>query len=581
MNDFILINTKIHKVDRPNSMFQLNDSWGLISNGKYQVFANADKQILIFGDYIGSENQLLSTPDDEIPKLRGNFYAIISGTKRLKVYSSFLNMLPLFHTIDNSLIGSSMLLIAEYYNQNLILDKKYILENLLFNYGFFNRTKYEQIKLVPTNHALEIENETVTIFRHFSINELFVSKQSQSKGSASEVSDLFIENVKHYLPDEHFDIAFTSGFDGRTLVSCAQYHKKNFSTFSFGRAENDDVAIPKQNAEELNIAYEHLDLNNDHYIEADFIKNTLAYGKSGYLGNGFLYAHFPYSAKKIMSRSKYVLSGACGSELFRALHNPGAVTSSALVDVFKNQNDQVIREKLMNSKVLQVLQSDEFITELDELINEIIAYKNQLSTGISMNQQFYCFVFEEIFRKFFGQWLVTQQNHVQVRTPFLDFKFVQKLLQTEFAGANNDFLTSNPFKRVKGQYIYADIIKKTNKKIYYQKTGKGYRPIDVRNVFYMGNIVFPFLKKKFTKKVAKPFLDNLGIISGVKRNENFLKDLISSSVLFNKEVLHRMLKDLTAFTPEKERDTLLMSISLLNNLLIHEKQQKQQLVEIK
>jgi len=248
------------------------------------------------------------------------------------------------------------------------------------------------------------------------------------------------------------------------------------------------------------------------------------------------------------------------------LHSTGAVTSVALADVFRIENSEELREKLINAKVFEVLKKEEFKQELAELVEEIISYKEQLPQGITENQRFYVFVFEEIFRKFFGQWIAVQQKYIKVRTPFLDFKFIKSLLQTNFAGANNDFFTSNPFKRIKGQYIYADIIRKTNKTIYRQHTGKGYRPLDVRNIFYSGNIVFPFIKKKFTKKVSKPYLDNLGIISGVKENQVALEETISNSSFFNKRVLYEMLRELSPFTPEKERDTLLMSISLLTDV---------------
>ena len=574
MNDFLIINSKEHKVSMTSSCYKLSDDWSLITESEYSIYNSKSKIIIVVGDYIGSDKEILNSPIDEIPKLRGNFYALVILENEIKIYSSFLNMLPIYMTTNMSVISSSIVLILEQRTQKFSLDKKYILENLLFNYAFFNRTKYKEIALVPCNGFVNITNEKASICKQNTVVELFDNSNTGAKISANELSDMFIETSKHYFPDDSFDIAFTSGFDGRTLVSCALYYGKQFSTFSFGRIENDDVSIPMKNASELGIPYEHFDLSAENYSKQDFIENANEYGSSGYLGNGFLYSHFLYSAKKIKTRSNYLLSGACGSELFRALHNAGAVTSLALVDVFKTENNIELRQKLLNSKALQVLNSDEFTQELDELIDEIIDYKEQLPKNISINQKFYVFVFEEIFRKFFGQWIVVQQKHVKVRTPFLDFKFFQKLLESNFAGANNDFFTSNPFKRVKGQYIYADIIKKTNKIIYRQSTGKGYRPLDVRNGFYMANVILPFIKKKLVKKVAKTYLDNLGIVTGVKENESSLKATISSSTLFNKKVLYKMLKELAPYTPENERDTLLMSINLISDIKVKSKEKE-------
>jgi hypothetical protein len=36
------------------------------------------------------------------------------------------------------------------------------------------------------------------------------------------MAELFIVSTCDYFPDKNFSITFTSGFDGRTLVSCAR-----------------------------------------------------------------------------------------------------------------------------------------------------------------------------------------------------------------------------------------------------------------------------------------------------------------------------------------------------------------------
>jgi len=318
MNDFIIINVKKNNLDSTGVEIQLNSDWILVTESNYETFTSQSRKIFVFGDYIGEGPEILETPLDDIPKLRGNFYALVVLKNSIKVYSSFLNMLPIYMTKDQSLISSSIIGVLKNSDQPFTLDKKYILENLLFNYGFFNRTKYNEIKLVPSNSHVSIETESLFIHSHYSISKLFSSSQNSTNNSANELSDYFIGTIHHYFPDEPFEIAFTSGFDGRTIVSCALHYNKQFSTFSFGRKENDDVAIPMKNADELHMPYDHFDLSDANYIQDDFIKNAQEYNSTGYLGNGFLYAHFPYSAKKIMNRSKYLLSGACGSELFRA-----------------------------------------------------------------------------------------------------------------------------------------------------------------------------------------------------------------------------------------------------------------------
>ncbi|WP_282088426.1 asparagine synthase-related protein [Aquimarina algiphila] len=571
MSDFILLHKELITKSEKKNLLKVNRDWSLLINkANYSEYNIGNNKIIIIGDYIGAIEEIFSINDNEISKLKGHFYAIIVKENSVKIYNSFFSMLPVYYTTDECMISSSLSFICEYANAKPEIDRKYILENLLFNYGFFNRTLYKNIKLLACHSFITLKNSKITIAKHFDISTLFVSVPKGGKKIANQLSDLFIKTVKNYFPEEEFNIAFTSGFDGRTLVSCATHHYKKFKTFSFGRPENDDVSIPLANAKTLKIPYQFFDLGDVDYTTSEYYKNALEYATSGYLGNGFLYPHFLYSTKKISENSNHLLSGAAGSELFRALHSTGAVTSQALANVFKIQNEEELREAIKNAEPLHVLNTSEFAKDLDELIDEIITYKKSLPQNISKNQQFYIFVFEEIFRKFFGQWVTVQQKHLTVRTPFLDYSFVKALLTTKYAGANNDFFTDNPLKRMKGQYLYTDIIKKTNTQIYKQTTGKGYRPIDVRDIRYIHNIIFPFLKKKILKKVTKTNFDNLGIISGIKANEEKLHLIINSEQsFFDTKILESFLKDLSPYTPEKHRDTLLMSLSILHNLSSH------------
>jgi hypothetical protein len=569
IDDFIILNTKEKNIAAINTFkYQLNINRNLIllTDGRYSDFRKNGKRIIIIGDYIDTEETLFISKDDDIPKLRGNFYAIVLYNETVKIYNSFFSILPLYYNIDRDAVSSSIDMIKTCVPNKYTVDKKYILESLLFNYGFFDRTVCKEIKLLPCHSYVQFTDNGIEVRKHFLITELFVNTPRGGKKVVRELSDLFIKTSKHYFPDEHFDIAFTSGFDGRTLVSCALHHHKKFSTFSFGRPEIDDVHIPCKNAQTLGIPYQSFDISDKEYLETQYLKNADEYSTKAYKGNGFLQAHYVYSTKKISQQSKYMLSGYVGSELFRALHATGTVTSIALRDVFMTNMDRELKTKLKTSKALGVLNMNEFVDDLDELSDEILHYKKSLSKQNTINQQFYTFVFEEIIRKFFGQKIAVQQQYLSVRTPFLDYQFVKTLLQTKYAGANNDFFTQNPLKRAKGQHIYADIIRKTNKIIYKQKTGKGYRPIDVRNIFYMMNIIYPFIKKRFIRKVKKTYMDNLGIVSGILHNKEKVRPYIDEGFSFDKEKLTQMLNNLTVYTLENERDTLLMSLTILKNI---------------
>jgi len=85
---------------------------------------------------------------------------------------------------------------------------------------------------------------------------------------------------------------------------------------------------------------------------------------------------------------------------------------------------------------------------------------------------------EEVFRKYFGPEIVMQQNYLFNRTPFLDFAFIQVLFRSIYSGVYSKFMTGNPIKRLKGQLLYAYIIKNTFPPLLYFETGRNYKPVD-------------------------------------------------------------------------------------------------------
>jgi len=558
-----------------NFILYLNSSLNLKNahklNEKYSIFTQSntlnsekvkDFTVYVFGDYIGNLNQLHFEIQNEISLLKGNFILILVKEDKIKIITSLFNTLPIYYSNNFYIISSSLTFIEKNINDQLVPDKKFILECLMFNYSFLNRTLNKNVSLLPCHHFLEINNDKTELKRHFDTTDFFTQSDESEKLNINQLSDLFIETSRQYMPEETFYNAFTSGFDGRTLVSCASQEKKQFKTFSFGKKGNADFDLPIKQAAELNIPHKAIDLSDPFYIKKDYKTNTLEYIQNTNGGNGFLYPHVLHSAKLLSQETDCLLTGYAGSELFRAMHIPGALSSEALVKLFSTDNEEEIKKHFFNSKTLQFININEFKTELNELIDEVLDYKRNLPKTFTKNQKLYYYVFEELIRKIFGQWVAVQQNYMNVRTPFIDYTFIQALLKTKYAGVNNDFMTENPYKRMKGQLLYAYIIKKTSRKIYYQKTGKGYRPVDIINPMHLPKIVLPFFTKRLKRKIVQGNLDNLSIISGFKAMD-VTGNLPEQNILFNSKHIKSKASELKPNTPEADRDTLLMSLSLL------------------
>ncbi|HUT43284.1 MAG TPA: hypothetical protein VMW95_03015 [Desulfobacterales bacterium] len=519
-----------------------------------------DHKYIVIGDFWEESGIEGRSFNEIIYSLKGIYYILEFGD-HVRIASSLFNLLPIYFTKNADQVSSSFALLAENYTADAEIDKKFILEQLLFNYGFFNRTLVKNISLLPCNHHLVLNADSFSMERHYDIRNSFHSSKDISVKTRKEMAGLLIDIAKGYFPNEPFDISFTSGFDGRTIVSCALDSKKDFKTFSYGKIGNDDVDIPMRNAKELGIPYELIDLSKDDYL-SEYMDCSLKLVREFGGFNGFIYSHFLYSAKLVSQRSNYLFTGYMGSEIFRTSHMSGAVVAQALYDLFARDNDES-REVISNSPMLETLNMERFNSDLKELVGELIDYRSSLPSGLTLNQQFYVFVFEEIFRKVFGVWTKAQMEHINVRLPFIDIRFVESLLKTGFAGANNDFYTNNPIKRHKGQLIYGEIIKRNSPAISRQKTGKGYRPTDLVDLFGWVHIMSPYIVKRIRRRMQATDFDNLSIISGVLRNREFLQNYFGKNSLFKEKTMSEMFSGFAPLMNEKLRDNLLASLSLV------------------
>jgi hypothetical protein len=269
-----------------------------------------------------------------------------------------------------------------------------------------------------------------------------------------------------------------------------------------------------------------------------------------------------FGAKNVSGSSEYLITGYCGSELFRALHIQGAITSSELVNVFKKIKDKELIDSLWNSEKLIFLRKEKYTDEFQELVDEVLLFRKNRPKEITDNQFFYYFIFTEVFRKIFGSWTAAQFSEMHVRVPFLDYAFIQELLKTDLAGINNDFFIHNPFKRYKGQLLYAEIIRQSSPEMFKLYTGKGYRPSDMMSFRGKINIVLPYINKKLNRKIKPLNLDNLGLISGYNAHRSQIENTFYALPDFDIPKLLEMSAKLNKYTREVIRDRIFQSASL-------------------
>ncbi len=474
-------------------------------------------------------NKLLKT-------IKGHYYFLKTNIEKNTINAgvSLFNILPLYYYEKEGIIilSSDSQLIASQLSE-VYINKRFILETILFNYSLFNQSSFKEIFLLPTNHFLQVDTKGIKLQKHTSIEDYFISNPHPWKKAAIQLADIFIESSKQYFPDEPFAMSLTGGFDGRTLVSCGLHYEKTFSTYAFGSEQSKDVLIAKMLSRKANLEFNSITLD-EQYIKNESLSNGLDFimGASG--GASFVRAHYLYAAKQLAKNNKFVITGNFGSEIFRAVHIAGIVTNRNLYNLFFAKNYENAIERLSYSQEFDWLNRLDFREEWEALKEDLkmLPCFNPYYRDLSKNEQFYVIVFEEVFRKYFGAEMVNQYKYLINRTPFLDFDFLKRVLETEMAGVYSDFFTHNPFKRFKGQILYAHIIQKTHPNFLVEMTDKGYRPNDLLSIYGNMKIGFTYLNKKKPFKRKQIEKDPYSVTTAFKQNKDFWHNIEFNTDLF-------------------------------------------------
>jgi len=522
----------------------------------YKAISSGSNTLFLWGDPILPDN----TPENELSDLdisillsivKGHFYflKINPEANNLSAGVSMFNILPLyFHeTKEDIFLSSTPQQIASQLPA-VTINNRFILENILFNYQIFNQTCFKEIRLLPTNYFLNIHNNKISIINHTSIENLFVANPIPWRKSTFKMAELFIDSSKHYFPNEPYVTSLTGGFDGRTLVSCGLHFDKHFSTYSFGKSESSDVRIAQILSNKADLNYERIELD-DSYVKNDSLQNGLEFIKGAAGGAGFARAHYLFASKQLSKSYKTIISGNFGSEVFRAAHIAGAVISPNLYKLFLAKDFDEAIAFISTSQEFKFLNRKSFNREWEELLEDLktLPCFDPKFKSLKKNEQFYIILFEETLRKYFGAEMTNQFKYLVNRTPFLDFDFLKGILQTEMAGVYSDFFTHNPFKRFKGQVLYAHIIQKTHPEFSNEMTDKGYRPKDLVSIPGNLKIVQSYLKKKlWNNSHSEP--DPYAVNTAFKNNLSFWQNQAIDDELFSKEFIRNSFQNQTNFT---------------------------------
>lgn len=526
---------------------QKHDFHFLSENHFFQESQRGD-WIIWIGDYVLPDDrsietflsdQLNNADQKNILKTGGYFYFIryINETKELQVGTGFLNILPIFYFEDeeNTWVASKPKLITENIEKEFSPNRKFILEKLLFNYPFENDTIFQNIKMLSGNHFLMIDHAGVKEIRHTDILDWVVPDPLPVRQATGYMVDLLNETFDTYFPDEEFYLSFTGGFDGRTILSRALNQSKKLIAYSFGTKSSPDIAIPTTQSQKLGMQFRPFLLD-----EAEYITKSLEYGlemvdTTAALSN-FARAHYVYASRQISETHKYILTGNFGSELFRAFHTTGVMVTPFLFQLFNVSDVERFLESYSFPE-LGFLNKEEFKNELQSVKNHLASSKVFDKHGYTKNQLFYKYVFENIFRKYFGAEIAMQNNYLYNRTPYIDYILVKELMKTQLAGIYSEFYENNPAKRLKGQWLYAQNIKRNNSQLFGMKTGKGYPPKNIVSQTGKLYLLLNLINKKIKKKSGST--DEFGVLKAFEHNKDSFSKMQFDKRYFNEEKIKK------------------------------------------
>jgi asparagine synthase (glutamine-hydrolysing) len=496
-----------------------------------QVFNNPERIILINGEVFIDKMIKSGIPKDFqkeeicndnylLPYIYGSFGEFLEGylygnynilvyekkAQKIIIFNCTLGMVPLyFYEYENDWVVSSELMYFCYLPFfKLKIDKVALMEYLLFHYPLRERTFFQNVNLLKPATKIIYENNIFTKHQYFDHRSFFCKELIKDREALEFLNIKFKEVVNTYIPSTaKYALSLTGGFDGRTILSVIENYNQ-LLTYTFGTSESSDISTAKEIADVFNLNH------RKYFIENEYYKGNYNECAEEFIlrSNGlatFERAHYINAFKKLSKEVEIVLSGNCGSEIFRALHSGGAVVSQFLLDLlFNSKNYKDYYSDYINSLHADYLFNFKLEGIKDQLIESYSGLHQELFSDIEPNRSIYLFLLKETFRKYFGIEMKVERIYAHNRSPYLDRNFLIAVNKTPFSSAYQSFGNKNPFNRRKGQLTYSYIIEKNNPKLSKIKTNKGYSPHDVYRSINSYKLIIPYFMR-YLKKPENAF----------------------------------------------------------------------------
>ncbi len=435
-------------------------------------------------------------------KIRGwfNLFIIDSIKNRVVFAHDHLGIKPLYW-LDNDdycIVSSSLAWFPKILSNPPSINYTALVEFLIFNHPLGENTFFQDVHLLDPGHYLELESDKLSKHCYFDPDTLFTDHPVSGRKALDMIEKSFKQAVARAKPDhDRTALSLTGGFDGRTVLSVIE-DTRNLLLYTFGTPEVTDMMVASEIASQMGMTHRRFIIDSS-YHETKFeqaAKDIIL--RSDGLAT-YERAHYMMAFQDIGKEVDVVLSGNCGSELFRAIHITGCIVSPLMAKLLQADDFRPEFSKYIDTMTDTIPLLNPPVDLKDRLLESFEKYIWQPLKRYSHSKRFYLLQMTESFRKYFGTEMKADSHYAENRSAYIDIDLIRTINQTVYSSAYQRVFASNPFLRKKGQIPYAYIIKKNSPILSDIKTGRGYAPKTVLTPIGLMTIVAPYIRRHLRK----------------------------------------------------------------------------------
>ena len=538
MYDFLLQirENSFYEPYKGNHFFEMGDkekllsesSWyhfeGLTNDRNRYFFADLNHIIWVYGDvflrdgYKAKDGYKLTLTEvlNDIKnnqnihlKYKGNYCIfLIDIIKRsISIINNQLGLTHVYYYYD-----SDKMIVSNNLNhfKHLKLDYNFttIYQKTLFTYELDENTFFKGVKRVKPGEVIHYENNTTRKSFGLSVIDLF-EPINYEKFNVEKYIHLFNSSVKQKAQlNECFNVSFTGGFDGRTIVSSLLKQDMSICAYSFGKRNGENTRVPISISNDIGINYSPV------YLDDEYVENYVTDAKKViYFSDGMSFnerANYIYAFRKLAKNSRYVLSGLIGGETLRPVHLRTDYINENYYQLFYLGNFKIIDDFLENKFLnnLFIPHDNNCMKEIRDIVSlkhdRIIKLKNQKNGFL----YYLIDLMETGFRMYYGTEIHFERQFCSNLTPFYDIDLLEYLLSTDYVEIFKQAFKPGKIHRWSGQKIYAEIIKHNYRKLNLYSVDRGYPPEYLLNPLKLLLIPYLYYKRKYNRHKYSDFDEN-------------------------------------------------------------------------